>query len=260
MSMQKAIYEATQDFYESILAAETLVGRKETVKILVDNGMSVKEIKRFFSNRFRGQDISLASLKKMSQEIDFGGDAASKKKTMEALFDLEERFSRTPIFPPAPEKGIGRIKKSKGGTVEIPNAPEEPDERIDKVTGLPYNLQAGKAFVDVEDRKGFAGGGMTRPDGTKKSSVGWLGPITNNVSGGTMTEYSTDMDYQGKSINIPTLVPTLSESEIKHIKNMKPGEGWNLSNPLEKAIINKARAWAQEKLKAGKSPYYQDNE
>jgi hypothetical protein len=166
---QKAIYEATQDFYESILAAETLVGRKETVKILVDNGMSVKEIKRFFSNRFRGQDISLASLKKMSQEIDFGGDAASKKKTMEALFDLEERFSRTPIFPPAPEKGIGRIKKSKGGTVEIPNAPEEPDERIDKVTGLPYNLQAGKAFIDVEDRKGFAGGGMTRPDGTKKS-------------------------------------------------------------------------------------------
>ena len=42
---------------------------------------------------------------------------------------------------------------SKGGVVEVPNAPEEPDERIDKMTGQPYNEQAGLAFIDEEDPK-----------------------------------------------------------------------------------------------------------
>jgi len=41
---------------------------------------------------------------------------------------------------------------SKGGVVDdVPNVPEEPDERIDKMTGLPYNEQAGEAFMDEED-------------------------------------------------------------------------------------------------------------
>ena len=48
----------------------------------------------------------------------------------------------------------------KGGSVVVPQAPEEPDERIDKMTGLPYDLQAGGAFVDEEDRLGFAAGGL----------------------------------------------------------------------------------------------------
>jgi len=40
-----------------------------------------------------------------------------------------------------------------GGLVEdVPGVPEEPDERIDKMTGRPYNEQAGGAFVDEEDR------------------------------------------------------------------------------------------------------------
>jgi len=42
---------------------------------------------------------------------------------------------------------------AKGGVVEVPNAPEEPDERIDKMTGQPYNEQAGLAFIDEEDPK-----------------------------------------------------------------------------------------------------------
>ena len=42
---------------------------------------------------------------------------------------------------------------AKGGLVEVPNAPEEPDERVDKMTGRPYNEQAGLAFIDEEDPK-----------------------------------------------------------------------------------------------------------
>jgi len=47
-----------------------------------------------------------------------------------------------------------------GGLVDIDNAIAEPDERIDRMTGLPYNIQAGAAFQDEEDRIGFATGDL----------------------------------------------------------------------------------------------------
>ena len=55
------------------------------------------------------------------------------------------------------------ISMSKGGEVNVPQAPIEPDERIDKMTGMPYHLQAGTAFIDEEDplkRLGFGIGGL----------------------------------------------------------------------------------------------------
>jgi len=60
--------------------------------------------------------------------------------------DIEEGIED--INPFAKRKAL----YSKGGVVEnVPNVPEEPDERIDKLTGLPYNQQAGEAFMDEEE-------------------------------------------------------------------------------------------------------------
>jgi hypothetical protein len=62
-----------------------------------------------------------------------------------------------------------KIKLAKGGEVlDVPNAPSEPDQRIDKMTGMPYNQQAGTAFTDIEDRQdplqrmNFVAGGLTK--------------------------------------------------------------------------------------------------
>ena len=60
-----------------------------------------------------------------------------------------------------------RATFKKGGEVNIPNAPAEPDERINKLTGLPYNYEAGAAYMDVDDplrtvRKGFALGSIVK--------------------------------------------------------------------------------------------------
>ena len=102
---------------------------------------------------------------------------------------------------------------------------------------------------------------MYRSDGSKKSNRGFIGQVINNVTGGTMTEFSTDMEYNGKNIGIPTMVPTLSELEIKHISNMTPGDGWNLSkSAIERSIINKSKKHAKHRLSQGKSPFYQDSE
>ena len=50
----------------------------------------------------------------------------------------------------APKKEQRPLFK-KGGEVNVPQAPAEPDERIDKMTGRPYNQQAGEAFMDEEE-------------------------------------------------------------------------------------------------------------
>ena len=54
-----------------------------------------------------------------------------------------------------------RLGMEKGGEVtDVPNVPTEPDQRIDKMTGMSYDQQAGTAFVDEEDpirRLGFGG-------------------------------------------------------------------------------------------------------
>jgi len=54
--------------------------------------------------------------------------------------------------------GDDRLGYKTGGEVDVPQAPDEPDERIDKLTGLPYNQQAGTAFQDAEERLSFAEG------------------------------------------------------------------------------------------------------
>jgi len=51
-------------------------------------------------------------------------------------------------------------RKAKGGLVDnVVQVAEEPDERIDRMTGFPYNIQAGGAFIDEEDRQEFKKGG-----------------------------------------------------------------------------------------------------
>ena len=102
---------------------------------------------------------------------------------------------------------------------------------------------------------------MRRADGSKKSARGFLGPVTNYASGKPMTEFSTDMNWQGKKIEIPTMVPSLSDQEIEYMRGMKEGEGWRLSeSEIERTIINKAKSHARERLEKGKNPFYQDGE
>jgi len=58
---------------------------------------------------------------------------------------------------------ISRKTWEKGGEVRnVPQVNPEPDQRIDKMTGLPYDIQAGGAFVDEEDRQGFGLGSIAK--------------------------------------------------------------------------------------------------
>ena len=75
----------------------------------------------------------------------FGEEAMKEYK--ETLSDIDEALLESLM----PEKETKLF--AKGGEVkDVPQAAEEPDERVDKMTGRPYNEQAGTAFQDEEER------------------------------------------------------------------------------------------------------------
>ena len=83
----------------------------------------------------------------------------SKKAWRKKTYEFGKALSPTPD----PKRSVF----DSGGIVSnVPNVPEEPDERIDRMTGRPYNEQAGAAFIDNDDdpleRKGFFGGGVAK--------------------------------------------------------------------------------------------------
>jgi hypothetical protein len=110
----------------------------------------------------------------------------------------------------------------------------------------------------------FAGGGdvdifedqdipadMYRRDGSIKSAEGYLGPVTNKNDGKTMTELSIGVQIDGREVEIPAMVPTLSESEIEMLRNIRVG-----IDPIPRSIQQKAVEHARPLLEAGESPFF----
>jgi hypothetical protein len=87
-----------------------------------------------------------------------------------------------------------------------------------------------------------------RADGTKKDT-GFLGPLK-RPDGMTMTEYSVGVNIDGRDVEIPTLVPTLTQEEIDLLLNLPDGD------KPPRAIINKAIDHARGRIKNNKSPFW----
>ena len=91
-----------------------------------------------------------------------------------------DRWGRE-VTVPEKEGRTTRDYKKGGEVLDVPQVPVEPDERIDKMTGLPYNVQAGGAFIDEEDRKAFIAGSLAKPAVAGAKALGKKG--TNIIKG-----------------------------------------------------------------------------
>lgn len=93
---------------------------------------------------------------------------------------------------------------------------------------------------------------MQRVDGTQKSDIGFLGPVKNNVTGGTMTELSMGVEMDGKEVLLPLMVPTLTKEEINFLANNNV-----VGNPsiVPQSIKDKAIAHARKRISENKSPF-----
>jgi hypothetical protein len=110
-----------------------------------------------------GLDAKAGDWKGATKEVLESGFIPLGKQTLKAVKGVtgkELLYDR----PETPDEEVLEFKK--GGEVDIERAASEPDERIDKMTGMPYDQQAGTAFVDEEDplrRMGFGKGGGVDP-------------------------------------------------------------------------------------------------
>ena len=90
-----------------------------------------------------------------------------------------------------------------------------------------------------------------RRDGSKKGK-GWLGAI--DLGGGNVaTEFTTqsdDVQVDGKQIDFPTLVPTLSPEDVERMKKVITSKG-----KIPKDIMQKAIEHARKQLAGGKSVF-----
>jgi len=87
-----------------------------------------------------------------------------------------------------------------------------------------------------------------RNDGTKKGS-GFLG-VLQRPDGKVSTEISVGVDFGAGEMEIPLLVPTLDQEEIKYLLENEPKP-----SDIPKPIMDKAVNHAIQRLKDGKSPF-----
>ena len=78
-------------------------------------------------------------------------------------------------------------------------------------------------------------------DPTQMKGRGFLGPLQNK-RGQTMTEYSISIPINGKEVEIPSLVPTLSQQEIQMILN---------TGQITEGMMQKARDHAIMRIQKG---------
>jgi len=132
------------------------------------------------------------------------------------------RFEDT---PPDREERDWRLGRAIGGVVEdVPRVPKEPDERIDKLTGRPYNEQAGGAFIDAEDplrRLGFVGGGVI-DNPLRRLGFGAGGKVYNALrrrrAHGGLEEVSADVENsQGSPEEMPEPKQLYGEAAIAEV-------------------------------------------
>tara|TARA_Y100000385_G_C13053994_1_gene621123 strand:- start:65 stop:1789 length:1725 start_codon:yes stop_codon:yes gene_type:complete len=190
-----------------------------------------------------------------------GLDGKDRMRTYrKTLKDVQRRLSENVL--PKFEKSAPVLGYAKGGEVEVPNAPAEPDERIDKLTGLPYNEQAGEAYTDQEDRLQFNKGGVTKPQMSDifKAIVFSAGSLASEKE---VSVLSNKIENQLSSLEVQGLLDLNHPKTLSYIKslvvNSLEAPEFKSINDLEKIpswkkaveVFNDEKLWEQAQKDLG---------
>lgn len=126
----------------------------------------------------------------------------------------------------------------------------------------PQHLKIHNKSVDLQEiakfrKKEKERKSMYRADGTLKSDRGFLGPITNNVTNGTMTEVSISFEDVLDNKEIPILVPGQSAEDLDWLMN-NPIEG-NAEN-FPQTMKDIAIEHALKRTEEGKSVFFNESD
>jgi len=86
---------------------------------------------------------------------------------------------------------------------------------------------------------------------------GYFGPLSvPNSHGMVTTEYSIGVPINGKEMEIPSVVPTLSHNEITYLLSHENGQGVQ-DRRIQDSINTKAIDYAKRRLNDGKSVFWE---
>ena len=91
-----------------------------------------------------------------------------------------------------------------------------------------------------------------RQDGSPKGD-GFFGKL-NRPDGSVSTEISIGVGMNGKEMNIPLIVPTLTKKELNYLLSTDV-EAKDFFNNMPPSIMDKAYEHAQTRMKSGMSPF-----
>ena len=194
-------YQYQQNLWVKASAYERLFGPQRALRLLVSRGLSIDEGKMILKGKFkpiepvkdparyRREAVDMLSSEKQE---DFRKEIKASRAMMHRSykemgnldltqpkdFDFKSGTRMRRLEVPANKL----LPKATGGEISEPvaNAPTEPDERINKLTGLPYNEGAGAAYMDADDplraMNMAAGGRAAFPRGGMpvESAIKWL--------------------------------------------------------------------------------------
>jgi hypothetical protein len=171
-------FQNSQDLYIAVSAAKRQLGTPVVLKVLKGEGFSPQDAILMVRGEFKPEKVpenvmekkinTIRKLRTFEEREEFksvikesGADNTDLYKALYALpLDNAGEYESTVDE----EEEQYREGLATGGEVStpVPNAPIEPDERINKLTGLPYNEGAGTAYMDQDDpmrRMNMAAGG-----------------------------------------------------------------------------------------------------
>jgi hypothetical protein len=99
----------------------------------------------------------------------------------------------------------------------------------------------------------MAGTYGVRGTGEAKGATGYLGNLA-RPEGGFSSELTIGAEIDGKEVEIPSLVPTLTPDEVKTMLSLKEGQ------EPPRSVVAKAIAFARERMAAGKSLFIEKGE
>ena len=159
-------FQNQQDLYIAIQAARRQIGDVPTMALLQDSGISRAKARLIYAGSFAPADLpkniievtekTVRDLRTTEERDSYRSLVSEAKLQAKEIHALMSTLS----LDNAGEYEAVRIKVKEekenfatGGEVStlVPNAPLEPDERINKLTGLPYNEEAGPAYMDQDD-------------------------------------------------------------------------------------------------------------
>ena len=266
-SILKSMGRDTSLYDEGIASADKNIGRIDAT-----NAATAKEAKRV-AIRDEKRDFEAGLLSDAQKREDdvrtmeaFNSDTAEAKKSQRnSLLDMTEDISDylnkgvdaegMPLTQDRIDELENRRKQHGDDIANLDTMIREGIRRA--ADGKLWKNNKDGTFTRVFfDNKGSLVDTSKRLDGSDKG-LGYFGKLK-RPDGMESTEISTGIGVDGKEIEIPMLVPTLTQKEVDQLLRipLPPPSGFKFPKP----IVDKAIAHYQKRVAEGKSPFAQQGE